>query len=222
MLAVTRKNAPNNLREGSFTLIETMIALGILATVILQISGVQANAVFFGDFARRSTQAIWLAKRVLSQVEYQWMNREFAELKAEEDNAKFEGLEEVDELKDFTYKLTISEWKLPLTDLILGGGQGEGEEAGGKNPAAGLIESQLGDDLLRVATVEVSWPEGARRNSESLTLLLTNQRKLDTMAEQYKAAAEKLGGRSGSAPSPSPSGAGSNPAPAPTPGPSPT
>jgi hypothetical protein len=218
---VMPRNVHKSLREASFTLVETMIALGIMSTVILQISGVQSNAVFFGDFARKSNQAIWLAKRVLSQVEYYWSNREFSELKAEEDNAKFEGLEEIDELKEFNYRLTIAEWKLPLINLLTGGAGGEeGDSAGGGGDMiASAIKNVLGEELLKVAHVEVSWPEGSRRNSETLTLLLTNQRKLDTVIGEYKAEYDRLKG--GSAPTPNPSG-GPIPSPTPIPSPSPT
>jgi hypothetical protein len=218
MCPVMLRNVHKNLREASFTLVETMIALGIMSTVILQISGVQSNAVFFGDFARKSNQAIWLSKRVLSQVEYYWSNRDFSELKAEEDNAKFEGLEEVDELKDFNYRLTIAEWKLPLINLLTGGAGGgeEGESAGGGGDMiASAIKNVLGEELLKVAHVEVSWPEGSRRNSETLTLLLTNQRKLDTVIGEYKGEYDKMKG--GAAPVPAASG---SPAPVPTPSPS--
>jgi hypothetical protein len=187
----------NNSSEASFTLIETVVAMGIMVTVIAQMAGVNSNAAYFSDYGRKSIQAVWLAKRVMSQVENYRDKYDFKAMKAEEENLKFDGVEDYDEFREFTYNIALVEWKLPLVKLLtggVGGGASEGDSEG--NGGSGdmitnAITKTLGDDLLRVAHVEVFWPEGSRRNSESLTLLLTNQKKIDEIVGQMGASVKK-------------------------------
>ena len=89
---------------------------------------------------------------------------------------------------DYKYSLLIEDWPLPFIELISGIG-GE-EEDGEKNPMLEMIKAKvkdvIGDVLLKVAQVEVSWPEGSRKNSVELTYLLTAQRKADEFIETLK------------------------------------
>ena len=156
----------------SFTLIETMVALGLLATLILQVANVQGRAFYFSDYGQNLTQATWLAKRMLAQVEYYWYDKDFEELDAVQIEAKpFEGQEE------FSYNMKIDEWALPLAN-VLGASDPEAEP----NPMLEIIKQQVdqvfGGHVMKVAQVEVFWSEGAVRESTALTLLLTNQRKI--------------------------------------------
>ena len=182
-------NKKINAGEKSFTLIETVIAVGLMTTIILEAVGSMGNMVYFSGYSRQMTQAVWLAKRIMSQVEYHWSFRPFKEMEIDEPEKKFEG-----EDSDFpyTYKISVQEWKFPILELISGGGAGEsdgdeGDEGGGSgnqdSQGDPLIESVLkqvlGDHILKIAHVEVFWPEGAKRNSVELALLLTNQREID-------------------------------------------
>lgn len=171
--------------ERSFTLLETIIALAILTGTILQLVGSQGKIAYFNEYSRRLNEASWLAKRVMSQVEYNWTHYPFKELETSQKDQKFEGLTD----SDYTYTLEIAEWKFPLLDFITGGGaeknedgekvkQTSAEEAEG-DMVRQMLDQVLGDEILKVAHVEVFWPEGAKRNSVTLTYLLTNQRKVD-------------------------------------------
>ncbi|MGE0172167.1 MAG: hypothetical protein AB7T49_05255 [Oligoflexales bacterium] len=172
--------------EQSFTLLETIIAIGILTTVILELVKSQGNIVYFANYTRRLNESIWLAKRIMAQVEYQWEKKEFKEMETDLKDQSFEGEDRPD--FEYTYNLSIQEWKFPIMDLLSGkvSANPEGEEGGeapAENPMGGMIgemlEKVLGKDILKIAHVEVFWPEGAKRNSVTLTLLLTNQRKVD-------------------------------------------
>ena len=183
---------PNKPHPGqqSFTLIETVIAVALLSTIVLEAVGSMGNMVYFSNYSRRMTEGMWLAKRIMSQVEYHWSFRPFKELETEQQESKFAEIEE----GPFTYKLSIKEWKFPLLDMIAGGGIGpqgeEGEEeeevedsgnsgGGGAPNIKQLLTQILGDHILKIAHVEVFWPEGAKRNSVELAMLLTNQREID-------------------------------------------
>jgi hypothetical protein len=179
-------------QEKSFTFFETIIALAIMGFMLVELIGVQGNTIVFNEYAVQSNRALWLGKRVLSQVEYYWRSRPFNELKFESRDAiPFE------DQPDFSYKLQILDWKLPLVDFIAGGGakdedEEEGEGATNNSGIADLIKQQIGDELLKVAHVEVFWSEGAKRDSITLTYLLTNQKALDEKLSLLKDASEAL------------------------------
>ncbi|MFW7380535.1 MAG: type IV pilus modification PilV family protein [Oligoflexus sp.] len=192
--------------ERSFTIIETLIALGIMLTVVLEVVGTQGNVVAFANYSRRVTEATWLAKRIMAQVEYHWHHKEFKELDVKLEEQKFDvGFNPSDEL-EFTYNLTIEEWKLPIFDILSSGGpqteEEEEEERYNPTDQSSMMSGMAGIDqvintvfeghILKVAHVEVFWPEGARRNSITLSYLLTNQRALDAYLLGKGQAIDKL------------------------------
>jgi hypothetical protein len=186
------KAKPNKLAsvgEKSFTLIETVLALGIMVVFIAALATAQGNAVYFSEYERNGTKGAWLAKGVMTRIEYEWQTRDFKELTLKESEKPFE----FD--KEFTYSYEIKEWKLPIMNLLLGGDgndENQGEAAGQSDYMMDIAKKALGEELLKIAHVQVFWPEGAVRNSTSLTLLLTNQRQLDgTIAQLPPIAAPK-------------------------------
>ena len=183
--------------ERSFTLIETVIALGIVTFLIVQVATVQGNAIVFSDYGRHITQGTWLARRVLSQVEYYWRSKPFTDLITHVVDQKFEDFDE------YSYSLEIKEWKFPLVNLLQqtlagGGPQRGGEEkdaeksakdsrgssGGGDSGLAQMIETGVkqvfgSEPVFLTAHVDISWAEGAQRASTGMTYLMTNQAKVD-------------------------------------------
>ena len=196
------KTTPERLSlESSFTLLETVIAIGIIASVMMEVIAAQGNIVYFSGYSRRMTEATWLAKRLMSQVEYHWHSAPFKDLdKKETDKAFEDGMEN----SDYLYDIEIKTWKLPLLDLLTGKAGAKDDEGqatpGGAagSQAKDIVASILGEELLKTAHVSVSWPEGAKRNSIDLTYLMTNQRKIDefmnsmNMEKQYNDIKQKL------------------------------
>ena len=175
----------NNRGEASFTMIETVIALGLMVTVILQVSSVMGHSISFTDYERKRTQAGWLAKSVFAKLE---KSREQYDLKEFEMSVKEQGFDETLCPKDpkfecdFKYNLEIKEWPLPIVELIakqIGGGGEGGEES----PILGLIREKvkeiLGDEILKVAHLEVYWPEGSHTGSLELAYLLPSQKPMN-------------------------------------------
>lgn len=180
--------------ESSFTIIETLIALGIMLTVVLEVAGAQGNISAFANYSRRVTEATWLAKRIMSQVEYHWHQKDFKDLDTNQSDQSFDFGTRAPSDFDYTYNISIEEWKLPLFDILTGGGPQTDDEddryydrqqqpmGGGLDSFGGLdqiIDSVFDGHIMKIAHVEVFWPEGARRNSVTLSYLLTNQRALD-------------------------------------------
>ncbi|MES2745113.1 MAG: hypothetical protein V4655_06790 [Bdellovibrionota bacterium] len=178
--------------EYSFTLLEVIIATGLLVAVVLQVAGGQGSLLEITDYSKKATEATWLAKRVMSRVEANYMNYALKDLEGTPiKEMAFDDLKDNND-NDFKYSLTIEEWKLPLIDFLTGGG-GKSEEEKEEDKDNGKAESSISGipgletmvnqifdgHMMKTAHVEVSWPEGARRNSVSLIYLLTNQKKLD-------------------------------------------
>ena len=189
--------------ECSFSLIETVIALSLVAFLIMEVAAVQGNSIVFSDYGRNITQASWLANRVMSQVEYHWKSKAFPELETNVPDGKF------DDNEEYLYSLEIKEWKFPFLQLLQstmgGGGGGDGgdeaegskkkeDASGGMGKMLDTVVSQIfgKEPIFMTAHVEVSWAEGAARNSTGLTYLLTNQAKLDEAIVQLKPVWDRL------------------------------
>lgn len=194
--------------ELSFTLIETVIALGLLVFVVAQYMTIQGNVAQSGELTRNVTQASWLAKRVMAQVEYYAASKPWTDLKYEAKDVVFE------DFPDFKYDIEIKEWKLPILKLLSGGGgedsdkkDSDTKKADGPPGLEGILKQVLGDDLLKIAHVTVYWPDGAQRSSIELGYLLVNQQKLDetimtmkTVADAATAGAPTTGGNTAGSP----------------------
>jgi hypothetical protein len=179
--------------ERSFTLVETVIALSLMAFLIVEMGGVQGNAISFAEYGRRVTEASWLAKRIMAEVEYQSSFRPFKELTTSIKDQKFE------DAPDYSYDLEIQDWKLNLSSILAGilsarkGADGEPSAAAGMGEIVKIaLEQAIGEDSFKMAKVTVSWPEGATRNSTSLGMILTNQEKMDTSLAGLKGAWDTL------------------------------
>jgi len=204
--------------ERSFTLIETIIALGLMTFLVLEVASVQGNAIYFSEYGRNATTASWLAQRIMSQVEYNSGVRDFKDMELM-GNVKEQPFED---FPDFKFSIETKEWKLPLIDLLAGGDEEEGSSKR-KRPSNPLIKAAigqvLGSDILKTVAVEVSWAEGARRNSVKLAYLLTNQKKIDDAIGSLKALLQQTpgGGVPPAGGVPNPGGASPVPTPPPTP-----
>lgn len=180
--------------RASFTLVETVIALAIMAFLIIEVSAVQGSSIVFSDYSRNISQATWLAKRVMSQVEYYWETKPFPDMENNTPNVPF------DDFPEYNYTLDIKEWKFPFEQLLMGnfsGGGGEEEAESEENPMAAMIEQVVkqvfGDEpQFMTANVQVCWSEGAAQNCTQLTHLITNQKKIDDAILALKPVYDKL------------------------------
>ncbi|MCB9228113.1 MAG: hypothetical protein H6618_00730 [Deltaproteobacteria bacterium] len=184
--------------EASFSLLETVIALGLMVTVILEVTFIQGKAITFGDFNRQLTQATWLAKAVLEKVEWGSRFYPFKEVKADLKDQTFPQdmcPSSEDTPCPYKFNLSVEEFKLPVTELIagyLGGGKSSdspgGGGAGGLGSAMeGMVKQFLGDESLKIAHVQVTWAEGSKQAAVDVAYLLTNQRYLDEQIFSQKA-----------------------------------
>lgn len=175
-------------KERSFSLLETMVAVSLVALLMVEVSGVQGNSIAFNEYGRKVLQASYLAKRIMSQIEYNASIRSpIKEIALNEKDKPFE------DAPEFTYSVKIEPLPhaLDLMFKILSGGMLGGDDKDSdsdkKDSGAGamlaqikpMIEQSVGDEPIWIANVEVSWPEGARRGSTSLAMMITDNKKLE-------------------------------------------
>ena len=189
-----QKNHPKRYKYTSFTLLETIIAVSVMSIFILEVAQIQGGGIYFYEYGRNAVKASWLAKRVMSQIEYQWKQKDIKDLETETKETAFK-----DE-PEFKYSITIKEWELPIFELMGGKNKDKDNDSnssssGQDNPMSAMGSSSMVKDtfssimdgsILKVANVKVSWPEGAKSNDVSLTLLLPNQKRLDEYMSTLK------------------------------------
>ena len=192
-----------NRGEKSFTLLETIIALGLMVSLSLEVSQLQGRSILISDYSRKSSQAMWIAKALMAKIEWGhhfYPLKEFKQVRAKEEKLE-EGLCRTVEGApcEFTYSANVETWQLPFFKLLTGGlGGSESEEEEGESPLKGMLEKYvkeiLDDEIMRVARVAVHWPEGIHRNEVSLSYLLTNQKSLDDFIEKDPLSKSSSGG----------------------------
>lgn len=178
--------------ERSFSLLETIIAVSLIAVLLIEMTGVYGNSIAFNDYGRHVMQASHLAKRVMSQIEYNSAIR-----KSIKDMAINEKDKPFDDEPDFTYSVSMEPlpnaldlmFKIMSGGLLGGGSEGDDKEesSDGKSGGAGamltqlkgLIQQAVGEEPIWVAKVDVSWTGGARRETVSLAMILTDMKKLE-------------------------------------------
>ena len=186
--------------EKSFSLFETIVALSLIVTVVLQMSSVQGNSISLSLYSRQMNKALWLAQSILAKLEYSSKFYPLKEMKLKIKEERFSSfLCSKDEQCPFKYNITTKKWDLPLIELILGGKSplSSGGEESQPDPMAEMIKSQVKQyfdgELLNVALVEVYWSEGARKNSIEMPYLLTNQLTLDNIIETQELSEKAIG-----------------------------
>ena len=203
--------------QSSFSLIETLIAVSMMVVFLLEFAGVQGRSVDLAEEHRQRSQATWLGRAVMAKIEW---GSQFYPLKdfASAAKTRDQPFDEVlcpspggGQKCDYTYSVNVEEWGLGFADLVVGavtGGFGPKDDSssGGDGSPIGdlirqLMKTIFGDDVLKIAHVEVFWDQGGEakaRPSLELALLLANQKALNTflMAQSFTRS------NSGSAPTP--------------------
>jgi Tfp pilus assembly protein PilV len=63
-----RNHVERKKEELSFTLLEVIVAVGLLTSVVLNVVSGQGSLFEVTDYSQKATEATWLAKRLMSQV----------------------------------------------------------------------------------------------------------------------------------------------------------
>ncbi len=201
--------------ERSFSLLETIVAVSLIALLLVEVSGVHGNSIAFNQYGRKVLQATYLAKRIMSQIEYNASIR--SPLKDMAMNEKDKPFEDA---PDFTYSVSMEPLPnaLDLMLKIMSGGMMAGGEEGDEDGESkdggagamleqikGLIQQSIGDEPIWVARVEVAWTDGARRDAANLSMIIADTKKLeDSVGKLLDAAPSPVVNQPGSKSIPSP------------------
>ena len=172
--------------QRGFSLLEVMIALGILGMSLSVLLEAQASSVNNAGRSRDLTIATLLARSKMIDLEQKLFDEGFT-VGGTEDDGDFEeeGFEEV------KWKSKISEVELDLSSLaglcgaFSGGGEEGGDESamdcegllggmGGMEGALGAFTSQIGQSL-RWMSLSVTWPVGKYSESLSVRAMITRE-----------------------------------------------
>lgn len=174
--------------ERSFSLLETIVAVSLVAILMVEVSGVHGNSIAFNQYGRKVLQASYLAKRIMSQIEYQsTIHSPLKDIAIPEKDKPFE------DAPDFSYSVVIEPLPhaIDLMFKIFSGGMAGGKDKDDKDgddkdgasaileQIKGVINQSVGEDPIWIAKVEVSWAEGARKETTSIAMILTDVKKLE-------------------------------------------
>lgn len=173
--------------DSGFTLLEALLAIGILSVVCVQIISVQASSLAVTVTTRDAMSATWALRSATSQIEYVL------------DSLGADGLpkervypwpaDEKYKISILTKETNLEASKLLFTALKLGSGAaiaGEEKSGGGEenDPAKGMkeigemLDSQIPKDMYKTLTLNVSWAEGEATKSIDGGMLVIDDSKI--------------------------------------------
>lgn len=160
-------------RSSGFTLIEALLAIGILSVVAVQLIAVQGTTLVVAQSTFRNVTATWTLRSAMAQVEYvfdalgeEGFTPEATFVPSSAPEMKVTLVKKEADLEPS--KLILSVMK--LGKAFNGGGADEEKESeessedpaggGGFKEMASLLDSQIPKDLFKTVQVEVTWPDG--------------------------------------------------------------
>jgi prepilin-type N-terminal cleavage/methylation domain-containing protein len=156
-----------NASKQGFTLIESILAIGILAVVAVQVLSVQSSSIQVTNTSRNHMYATWALKSVLAQVRYA------------KDTVGMKALPKDVEVpwsgnSDFKFKIEVKENPIEAARLlkaVMGsGGSEEGSDSEKKDGEqekgmAEMFNQILPKDMYNTVKISVNWMEGDSKKS---------------------------------------------------------
>ncbi|MEN9530518.1 MAG: hypothetical protein RI932_2391 [Pseudomonadota bacterium] len=177
-------NAKSLRHSPGFTLLESLLAIGILVTVFSQIVGVQASSLSVARNNKANIQATWALRSLASQIEYIVDVRGVKALPTNSSQpppVKLNG--EGDDGISFAYdnkQALISASKFLLVSMNLGMNlAGGGADEGGNEQFkqfGELLDSQLPKDIYRSIKLTALWKDGETQRSTDIGMLLIDRK----------------------------------------------
>lgn len=171
MKPTLKQHHKSNQNQKGFTLLETLLAIGILSVVVAQVVSVQSTQISVSQIARDNIRATWALRHMASQVDYVVDTLGVAGLPKDAVEIPWSAD------PDFTIRLDVKELNLAPSKMIttamqiakLGSAENADEKkddsAGGFKEIASMLDSQLPKDLYRSYMITVSWKEGEKTRS---------------------------------------------------------
>jgi prepilin-type N-terminal cleavage/methylation domain-containing protein len=157
--------------QAGFTLLEIIIALGIMAGAFIGIYGAQTQSVSNSSKIRQLNTAAMLAKQKMVETELLMQGKAFTEVDKEE-SGTFPSPHQ-----DYAWSRVVKEIKFPpMGGGAAAGAAGAGSAGNGGAPGADQAGEMMGklvtnflSKAVREITVTVSWARGKGRMEQSVT-----------------------------------------------------
>lgn len=186
MISILKRNS-----SAGFTLLESLLAIGILSVVIVQVVSVQSSNVAVSQISRDNMRATWAMRQAVSQLEYvldalgaSALPKTAFEYPWPSDD-KFSIRVEFKEVSIEASRLLVSALKIASVVNDAGEDDDEGEEksdpAASLKQFASLLDSKLPKDLYRTYQITVSWKDGDRTKSVESGGLIIDEKVISGM-----------------------------------------
>ena len=186
--------------ESGFTLIESILAIGILSVVVVQLLSIQASTMQLTKTARDNIKSTWAMRQAVSQFEYYADVIGVKELKDFETKFAWSGDPDF-QIQLRSKEVPVEASKLLTTGMKMGSAMNQqGSEAKAEDGTEslkavfGMLDSQVPKDLYRSVSIVVSWKDGENTKSLEGGLVLIDDKSLQGLGNLAGMAAGALGG----------------------------
>lgn len=203
-----------------FTLLETLLAISIIAVVIVQTVSIEAASIGITQTTRNKMRAVWALRQMTAQVEYVTDALGLEALPRTELNVPWSGDDQ------FMVNLQFKDANIEASRLLTSamklaqgvGGETKEKETNSSSKEgssqqdsqikefADLIDSRLPKDLFYLFKSKVTWKEGNSEKTLDGGYLIIDEKKVASVFEQAASAAKGAMGGANPTGSPSPSG----------------
>jgi prepilin-type N-terminal cleavage/methylation domain-containing protein len=183
-----RASLNNNLNhKNGFTILESILAISILAVVAVQILNVQSSSIQITNTSRNHMYATWALKSILAQVRYVKDTVGIAALPKETDQVWSPN-------QDFKFKVEVKENPIEASRLlkaVQGASNSEEDSAGGSNApeensensngqkdSNSMFDQILPKDMYNTVKMSVYWMEGDAKKSFDSGLMTIDSTKV--------------------------------------------
>ncbi len=198
-------------RNSGFSLLETLLAIGILSTMLMQVISMHTNSLAASQTALNNMKATWALRQGMGQLQY------IIDVYGSKDGARFKDISipwTAD--SDFTIKIVTKDFPIEASQLLVSafrigtaftsGGAEKDEGASKDDPAESIkafaeqVNAFVPKDIYRTVNIEVSWKQGEMTKSLDTGFFLIDSKALKEKASTLSTLANMagMGGMGGS------------------------
>jgi hypothetical protein len=193
-------------KNSGFSLLESVLAIGILATMLVQVINMHSNSLAISQTTMNNMKATWALRQAMAQLQY------IIDVYGSKENSRFHNISvpwNAD--PEFTIKVATQDMPIEASRLLVSAfrigtafsmqsQEAEDSEKKADDPAEAIksfaeqINSFVPKDLYRTVKLEVSWKQGEFTKSLDSGFFLIDSKALKDAGAGLSKMAEQLGG----------------------------